>query len=148
MINLHLRDWKLKNKIILHMAVIGGLCALFIAFLYLNAQKNVIYSMSKQKTELLSSMIESSIYSAMKDGKMEEVQSVLADITATNDIIKIRILNPHGEILRSSSKDEHGTSVSPGTRDNLSSFLSSKDQSGTFFDKKQSRIQELSLIHI
>lgn len=146
MINLHPREWKLKNKIILHMAVIGGLSALFVAFLYLNAQKNVIHTMSKQKTELLSAMIESSIFSAMKDGKMEEVQSVLADIAATNDIIKIRILNPQGEILRSSSKDERGISISPITRNNLASFLSSQNQSSTYFDRGQSRIQEFRSI--
>ncbi len=146
MINLHLREWKLKNKIILHMAVIGGFCALFVAFLYLNAQKNIIHTMSKQKTELLSAMIERSIFSAMKDGKMEEVQSVLAGIAAMNDIIKIRICNPQGEILRSSLKEEQGTPVGPITRNNLASFLSSQNQSGTYFDRGQSRIQEFRSI--
>jgi len=146
MINLYPRDWKLKNKIILHVAVIGGLTAVFITFLYLNAQKDVIHTMSRQKAELLSAMIESSIFSAMKDGKMVEVQSVLTDIAATNDIIKIRILNPEGEILRSSSKDEQGLSVVPGTKNNLTSFLSDQDRSGTYFDKKRSRIEEFRSI--
>lgn len=143
---IHLRDWKLKNKIILHIAVIGGLAALFIAFLYLNAQKSVIHKMSREKAELLSAMIERSIFSAMKDGKQEEVQKALNDIATTEDIMKIRILDLAGKILRSSPEENLGISAGPLTQDNLASFLSSGNKSGTYFITQQTRIQEFRTI--
>ncbi len=146
MINRYPKDWKLKNKIILHVAVIGGLTAIFVAFLYLNAQKNVIHTMSRQKAELLSAIIESSLFYSMKDENMVEHQSSLIELASTNDITKIRILDPHGKILRSSTEEEHGTSVSPSTLDNLNSFLSSNDPFGTYFVKQPSRIQEFRSI--
>ncbi len=146
MINLHLKDWKLKGKIILHVAVIGGLTGLIVTFLYFSVQKNVIYTMSQQKAELLSSMIENSIFSSMRAGKTEEVQTVLTNIASTTDIIKIRILTPQGEVLRSSAAAENGTSVDPGTKDNLIHFLSAENQTSTYFIKQQSRIQEFRSI--
>ncbi|UCE41579.1 MAG: HAMP domain-containing protein [Candidatus Aminicenantes bacterium] len=146
MINRHPRDWKLINKIILHVAVIGGITAIIVAFLYLNAQKNVIQTMSRQKAELLSAIIESSLFYSMKDENMVEHQSSLTELASTNDITKIRILDAQGKILRSSSEEEHGNSVNPSTLDNLNSFLSSQNPFGTYFVKKPSRIQEFRSI--
>ena len=146
MINRHPRDWKLKNKIIFHVAVIGGLTAVLVYFLYLNAQKNVIHTMSRQKAELLSAIIESSLFYSMKDENVVEHQSSLTELASTNDITNIRILDPQGKILRSSFEEEHGTSVSSSTLDNLNSFLSSKDPFGTYFVKQPSRIQEFRSI--
>jgi len=146
MSNVHPKNWKLKNKIILHVAVVGGLAALFITFLYLNAQKNMIHKMSQQKAELLSAMIESSIFSAMKDGKLEKVQSMLTDVASTEDIIHIRILGPDGDILRSSSVEEQGRPANPATKTNLSSFLSGIALSGTYFITNRTRLQEFRTI--
>lgn len=146
MIYRHPRDWKLKNKIILHVAVIGGITAVFVAFLYLKAQKNVIHTMSRQKAELLSAIIESSLFYSMKDENMVDHQSSLIELASTNDITEIRILDPLGKILRSSAEEEHGSSVSPSTMNNLNSFLSSKDPFGTYFVKQPSRIQEFRSI--
>ena len=146
MIIRHPRDWKLKNKIILHVAVIGGITAIFVAFLYLNAQKNVIHTMSRQKAQLLSAIIESSLFYSMKDENLMEHQSSLTELASTNDITKIRILDPQGKILRSSTEEEHGNSVNASTMDNLNSFLSSKDLFGTYFVKQPSRIQEFRSI--
>ena len=146
MFNIRLKTWKLKNKIILHVTVIGGLAALFITFHYLNTQKNVIQKMSQQKAELLSAMIESTIFPAMKGGKLEQVQDLLTGIAATNDILKIRILDPDGKILRSSSEEEQGVSVSPATKENLSSFLSGRARFDTYFIERQTRIQEFRAI--
>ncbi len=146
MINSRPKDWKLKNKIILHVAVIGGLTGILVAFLYLNAQRNVIHTMSRQKAELLSAIIESSLFYSMKNQNLVEHQSSLSELASTNDITKIRILDSRGKILRSSIKEEHGTSVSSSTLDNLNAFLSSKDPYGTYFVKQPSRIQEFRSI--
>jgi signal transduction histidine kinase len=146
MINRDPRNWTLKNKIILHVAVIGGFTAIFVAFLYLNAQKNVIHTMSRQKAELLSAIIESSLFYSMKDKNMVGHQASLIELASTNDITKIRILDSQGKILRSSSEKEHGNMVSPSTMENLNAFLSSQDAFGTYFIKQPSRIEEFRSI--
>ncbi len=140
------KHWTLKNKIILHVTVIGGITAVFVFFLYLNAQKNVIHTMSRQKAELLSAIIESSLFYSMKDENMEGHQASLTELASTNDITTIRILDPQGKILRSSAEEEHGNKVSPSTMDNLNAFLSSQDPFGTYFIKQPSRIQEFRSI--
>jgi signal transduction histidine kinase len=127
-------------------AVIGGITAVFVALLYLNAQKNVIQTMSRQKAELLSAIIESSLFYSMKEKNMMGHQASLIELASTNDITKIRILDLQGKILRSSSEEEHGDTVGPGTMNNLKSFLSSQDPYGTYFIKQPSSIQEFRSI--
>jgi hypothetical protein len=102
--------------------------------------------MSRQKAELLSAIIESSLFYSMKDENMEGHQASLIELASTNDITTIRILDLQGKILRSSSEEEHGSSVSPTTLNNLISFLSSQDPFGTYFVKRPSMIQEFRSI--
>ena len=146
MINLQPRNWTLKNKIILHVTVIGVITAVIVFFLYLKAQKNLIHTMSRQKAELLSAIIESSIYYSMKAEDLSEHLSSLSELASTNDITKIRILDPQGTILRSSAESERGSSVTPSTMENLRSYLSGKDPFGTYFVKQPSSIQEFRSI--
>lgn len=146
MINRHPKDWTLKNKIILHVTLIGGITAVLVFFLYLNAQKNVIHTMSRQKAELLSAIIESSIYYSMKAEDLSEHLSSLSELASTNDITKIRILDPRGKILRSSAEKEQGGSISSGTLKNLNSYLSGKNPFGTYFIKQPSSILEFRSI--
>ncbi len=91
---INIKEWKLRHKIILHVAVIGILTAILLTFLYIKTQRNIIHTMSRQKAELVGSMIESSIFSAMKDGKLEKVQTALQEIASPSDIKKIRIICP------------------------------------------------------
>jgi hypothetical protein len=102
--------------------------------------------MSRQKAELLSAIIESSLFYSMKDKNMEGHQASLTELASTNDITNIRILGPKGKILRSSAEEEHGSNVSPSTMANLKAFLSSQDPFGTYFVKQPSRIQEFRSI--
>ncbi len=105
---LNLKSWSLKNKIVLHLFVIGGLAALLLAFIYIRTQRHLIETMSRQKTELVGSMIENSIFSFMREGRLEEVQSTLEKISASEGINKIRIFSPEGKILRSSEPGDMG----------------------------------------
>ena len=77
---------------------------------------------------------------------MVEHQASLIELASTNDVTKIRILDSQGKILRSSSEEEHGNIVNPGTLNNLNSFLSGQDPFGTYFVKQPSRIQEFRSI--
>lgn len=143
---INIKDWKLRHKIILHVAVIGILTALILTFLYIKTQRSIIHTMNRQKAELVGSMIENSIFSAMKEGKPEEVQTTLGEIVNPNDIKKIRIISLQGKILRSSEEDETGNTVEASTLENLNEFLSKKGHSDIFFISSKSTIQGFRII--
>jgi len=142
---INIKEWKLRHKIILHVAVIGLLTAIILTFLYISTQKNIIHTMSRQKAELAGSMIESSIFSAMKEGRLERVQTTLQEIAEPSDIKQIRILSPQGQILRSSEADEIGSAVEGSTLDKMNKFLS-KNQSDIIFIGQKSAIQGFHII--
>lgn len=141
-----IKEWQLRHKIILHIAVIGVLTAVLLTSLYIRTQRDIIQTMSRQKSELLGSMIERSIFVAMKEGSPEKVQSTLQDIVLSNDIKNIRIINPQGKILRSSEKDEIGNSVEDYTLNNVNDFLSKRNQSSVIFIRPKSTIQGFRII--
>ena len=137
----NVKEWNLRHKIVLHIVVIGALTAISLTFLYLNTQKSIIHTISRQKAELVSSMIENSIFSSMKEGKSEEVQSTLEKEASSSGIKKIRILSPQGKILRSTKNNEIGMSAENATLDRINDFLQKNDPSDIIFIKPQSMIQ-------
>ena len=137
----HIKEWNLRHKIVLHIVVVGVLTAIFLTFLFFNTQRNIIHSMSRQKAELVGSMIENSIFFSMKEGKSDEVQSILEKEASSSGIRKIRILSPQGKILRSTKDNEIGMSAENVTFDRINNFLQKNDQSDIIFIKPRSTIQ-------
>ncbi len=128
------------------MVVIGILAAFLLTFLYIKTQRNIIYTMSHQKAELLGNMIENRLYPWMKDGKQEKVQQALLEIANSKDIKNIRIVSTEGEILRSSQEDEIGRKVENQTLDKLNTFLAKTLQENTTSIQEKSTIQEFRII--
>ncbi len=137
----NIKEWNLRHKIVLHIVVVGVLTAIFLTFLFFNTQRNIIHSMSRQKAELVGSMIENSIFFSMKEGKSEEVQSILEKEASSSGIRTIRILSPQGKILRSTKDNEIGMSAENVTLDRINNFLQNNDQSDIIFIKPRSTIQ-------
>lgn len=137
---MNIKNWKLKHKIILHLIVIGLLSASLLTFLYIRTQRNIINTMSRQKAELVGSLVENTIFTAMKEAKFENVQKTLHDIAFSRDIQKIRILSPQGRVLRSSSREEIGSSIDASTLQKLKSFLSKTDKRDTVFIRPRSTL--------
>lgn len=137
---LNIKQWKLRYKIVFHIAVIGALTTFFLVFLFINTQRSIIHKMSQQKAELIGSVIENSIYSYMKAGNIETVQKTLREISSSADIKGIRIINYEGKISHSSESDEVGRMIEPSTLDKMREFLSTKDQSNTIFKMPKSTI--------
>lgn len=133
---MNIKEWKLKNKIIFHLAVIGALTTIVLIFLYMRTQKNIIYTMSRQKAEIVGSMIENSVYSAMKEGKKEHVQPTLEEVASSPGIKKIRILSPEGIILRSSNKIEIGISLEKKSLDKMNDFIKINETDIAFINQK------------
>ena len=137
---LNIKQWKLRYKIVFHIAVIGALTTFFLVFLFINTQRSIIHKMSQQKAELIGSVIENSIYSYMKAGNIETVQKTLREISSSADIKGIRIINYEGKISHSSESDEVGRMVEPSTLNKMREFLSTKDQSNTIIKMPKSTI--------
>ncbi len=140
------KDLSLKHKIILHVAVIGILAAILLTFLYIRTQKNIIQTMSRQKVELVVTTIKNSIFSSMREGKVEEVDIILQQIASQSDIKKIRIISTKGRILRSSEKDENGSPAGGQTFNNIKATISKKSQSNIFFIEPKSTILGYGII--
>ncbi len=103
------KSWSLRNKIVLHLLAIGGLAAVLLALIFIKTQRDIVLSMTRQQADLVASMIENSIFSFMKEGKVENVQSTLENISGSESIKKIRIISTEGIILRSSESAEVGS---------------------------------------
>ncbi len=146
MINIRLNEWKLRNKILLHVAAIGTLTATFITLLYIKTQRNIIYQMSRQKAELVSSIIENGIFASMGEGRTEKVHSVLSDISSPRSIKKIRILDTQGRILKSTQEEEIGLLVEDWALNKLSNHLYKKSTWSFVFLKPESTISDFRTI--
>ncbi len=144
--NWRIREWSLKGKIILHVVVIGALTALVLSGVFIHTQRTVVRTMSQQKLELISPLIEKSLYLFMKEGRIANLEATLGEIAASHDIQKIRIINRQGRILHSSEPREVGGSEEIGHVRRWNDFLLRRDRSRVFFVKSRKMIQGLSLI--
>jgi two-component system NtrC family sensor kinase len=141
-----LRDWNLRNKIILHVGVIGILTTLFLSYFCSQTQRRIIQATSRKKSELLTHTIQGSISEAMKKGQSEEIQIILDNISHIQDIQSIRILNPEGKILRSTFSREAGMEIDDTSKKNLAAFLEKKETKSGFPSKRQTFLQQYGLI--
>ena len=107
-INWRIVDWKLKNKVILHIFVIGLLSVSTLAVLFLNAEKVLIHSLAYQKTELVGNMIDCNVRHQMIKGDTEAIGINLGRLTESSSIKRLRILDISGGILNSSDPAEKG----------------------------------------
>lgn len=101
-------DWKLKNKVILHIFVIALLSVSTLAVLFLNAEKTLIHTLASQKTELVGNMIDCNVRHQMIKGDTEAIGINLNRLTESTSIKRLRILDVSGGILNSSDSAEKG----------------------------------------
>ena len=142
----NIKNWNLKHKIILHVMVIGVIAAAFLTFLYIRTQRNIIHNMNRQKTELIGSIIENSIYHYMKEGKSKEVRSTLQLLASSDNINKIRIISPRGKILQSSKEQEIGGSVGSDSLNKIEEITSGKSRDNIALLRPQSTIMGFRII--
>lgn len=127
-INLRLKDWNLKNKIVLHIVVIGITAGALLTYLYLSTQKNIIKTLTHGKAELVSSMIEYTVTHRMQEGKQEDVGRALQQIAGTEKIESLRIIDLTGKILESSQGSEIGNFIPEIQITKLNELYSSADK--------------------
>jgi signal transduction histidine kinase len=144
---MRIRHWTLKNKVILHVVVLGGISAVILTFVYVNTQRNVIYAMSQQKAELVGSMIKSSVFLLKKCGRIEDTQAKIHELGGMTSAIKrIRILAPGGRIFASTQPEEAAATLPPGELRIIQDMLSRETPQRTLFSKTDHTIQSLMLV--
>jgi len=101
----------------LKVKILGTVCMLIIIFLtaasYLNFkyQKQLIHKITTSNIHLLNETVKSSIADAMRNGRSDEVRSILSKLSASAHISSIRILDPEGVILNSANGSEVGGTI-------------------------------------
>lgn len=140
-INLKPIDWKLKNKVILHIFVIGLISAVLLTTLFVNVEKGLINTFTRQKTELVGDMISCNVRHQMIKGDTEAIGINLERMILTSSLCILRILDIEGKILNSSYKSEIGGFVPESERATLKDLYANPDPADLFSIKPVTRTQ-------
>lgn len=130
-----LLNWKLRNKIILHVLVIGGLTTFILAALYLTTQNDFTKATLQEKAEMVATMIECNITHLMHNEKDFLADPILERIVERNKIDHVRILDLAGEVMHSSVASEKGDQADKDLMDKLS-LLYKDSQDPEYFQIK------------
>jgi signal transduction histidine kinase len=140
-------NWTLKNKVILHVVVLGVGSALILTLLFISTQKNLISTLVRQKAELVATLIKGSVFGVQKCGRIEEAQSKIVELaSATNNIQKIRIISPRAIIFASSDPTERQQALGPKEQDRVRDVLARGTPRGVLFSEPDSTVQYLALV--
>ncbi len=104
----------LRLKMIFGIGAILLLVMLVYAVIALKLQVNHLHSLARREAELIAALAERAISRAMIEGKSDEVQALLEKIGTEPDLVRIRIVDPQGVILRSDRPDEVGNVLPQG----------------------------------
>ena len=111
---MRIQQWTLRAKVVLHIVVLGVLSAVILTVLYLTTQRNVIFSLSREKAELVGSLMKDTVFLVKKCANVEDAEAKIHEmVAATSDITRLRILTTEGRIFASIRPDEQGTMMPP-----------------------------------
>ena len=134
-INLNIKQWNLRQKIILHVFVIVLIATSFLAYIYLSTLNNLFNLMNAQRSEMVSSMIECNLTYLMSQGQNKVIQTALNRISALSNMKKVRILDQNGRIMHSSQENEKGQMISGQKIRILKDIYPDLTQAKVFSDK-------------
>jgi two-component system NtrC family sensor kinase len=127
-----LRDWSLRQKIILHVTVIGLLTALILTFLLLNSEKKLIRTLGLNNARMITSLVQNSMTCYMKSSAEKRIEDNLNQISSSVHIRYIRVLDTSGTILHSSDPAERGGRIDEFTMEHLNTLLVSREELAAF----------------
>jgi hypothetical protein len=139
-----LRNWTLKNKVLLHVVVLGVLSAGVLTFLFITTQRNVIRTLVRHKAELVSSLIKNSVFGVKVCGRIEEAQSKILELGSTSGSIqRIRIISPRGKIFASTELAERNTILDTRAKGRVLHMLSQNKPHWVLLPAPDSSLQYL-----
>ena len=122
----------MRQKIILHVAVIGLLTSLILTFLLLNSEKLLIRTLGRNNTGMITSLVQNSMTCYMKSSAEKRIQDNLNQISSSVHVRNIRVLDESGTILHSSHPAEKGGLLDEFTMLRLKTLLESGEEQAVF----------------
>jgi signal transduction histidine kinase len=135
------RRISLRARMILGISVILVVVVAAYAVIALRAQSRYVAGVVEREAELVATVVQGAIASAMGAGKSDEVQVILERVGEQPDLARICVIDHEGRIQRSSRRDEvgsrHARWPAPGTVAHASAErgpTSRWDSAGQFYE--------------
>jgi hypothetical protein len=133
---MNLRHWKLRNKVIFHVVVLGLAAAVVLTVLYVTTQRRIIATLADQKAGLVASLVMDSVFTLKKCGRVEDAQAkILELVQASGSLRGIRILTTDGRVFVSTNVAENGAVLPP------QEFLATQEMLDGHTPRRLSRIR-------
>ncbi|MFC2157382.1 ATP-binding protein [Acidobacteriota bacterium] len=130
--SLNLINWKLRQKIILHVVVIGLTTALLLIYVYWTTQRGLMREINIQRSELVGSMIERNVIFEMDSNQSGSIHPALQEIVESANLSSIRIIDLDGKILNSSRSQEIGQYIAQENRGKLKNIYSDLEDAAVY----------------
>lgn len=112
----------ISRVIILNILLLATGIGIFTA-LHIRREQQHLVATARESADLLLSTIEKSVFTAMRNGNSDDVQSILELVGRNRHLLNVRIFHPDGTVLKSARPEEIGSAVNPADfvlfRDNL-----------------------------
>jgi signal transduction histidine kinase len=145
--DLDIRCWSLRAKVIFHVLVLAGLSAAILIVLSITTQRGVIYALIQREAELVGSLTKSSVFFLKKCGRVEDAQAEIHELAATTRGIKtIRILTLEGTVFASTTAAEKATELPAKDREMVRKLVAERTPRRTVISRAQRMIRSFMLV--
>jgi hypothetical protein len=145
--NLDIRHWSLRAKVIFHVLVLAGFSAAILVVLSMTTQRGVIYALIQREAELVGSLTKSSVFFLKKCGRVEDAQAEIHELSVTTKGIKtIRILTPEGKIFASTAAGEEDAELPAADRETVRALVAERTPRQALLSKGQRTIHSFMLV--
>jgi len=144
---MHIQQWTLRSKVVLHIVVLGVLSAGILTAVYLATQRSIITSLSREKAELVANLMLDSVFLVKRCANVAEAEDTIHDmVAATNDITHLRILTTGGRVFASVAPAEQGELVGREDLRTIQDMLAKQVRSRIEFSGGGATLRSLILV--
>jgi signal transduction histidine kinase len=145
--NLDIRRWTLRSKVIFHVLLLAALSAAILVVLSMATQKGVIYALIQREAELVGSLTKSSVFFLKKCGRVQDAQAEIHDLALTTQGIKaIRILTLDGRIFATTRPAEKAAGLSAKDLELVRGLVREGTPKRTVLSKSRRTIRSVMLV--
>jgi hypothetical protein len=145
--NLDIRRWTLRSKVIFHVLLLAGISATILVVLSMATQRRVIYSLIQREAELVGSLTKTSVFFLKKCGRVQDAQAEIHDLaTTTRGIRTIRILTLEGDIFASTRPAEKEAGLAAKDREMVRALVAEGAARRTVLSKAHRTIRSFMLV--
>ena len=147
MMNLDIRRWTLRAKVIFHVLVLAAISAAILIMLSLMFQHRLVHALIEREVELVGSLTKSSVFFLKKCGRVEDAKAEIHELASTTRGIRtIRILTAGGDIFASTDPDEKAAGLPAKDRETVRALVAARAQRQTVISQGQRTIRSFMLV--